>query len=86
MNQTLSLVGLFLPMFIDFAVQKITDDKLKFIVAFLICALVGGLLWLAGGKNGGIEGVSLSILSVYALCEASFKLFYKNSELRKNLL
>lgn len=85
MNHTLSLVGLFLPMFIDFAVENITNDKLKFIVSFLICALVGGLLWLAGGKTGGIEAISLSILSVYALCEASFKLFYKTSELRKQL-
>ena len=81
-----NLIGLILPFVIDLVNKYVLDSKIKFVVSFLVCALVAVLFKLPELKAGDVSEVLQSVAVVFAEAQVVYKLYWEKSSLRAKVL
>jgi len=78
-----SLIGVILPPIIDLVNTKISNEKVKFVVSFLICSAMGVAVNYPKLKFVSLEEVLGSIALIFAGAQASYRLYWKTSNIRR---
>lgn len=83
----MELIGVFLLPLIDIINRRISDKDLKILVSMIVCVLAGLLSNFVENKQtlGNAESIARSILAVYGLNQAAFKLIWEDSSMRAKL-
>lgn len=85
-------LALLLPVFFDLLVSKFEDSRVKFLVTFFLCTVIGaGLSYLETNfvfMNAKMiaESIVETTLMVFGLTQISYNLGYKDSSIRKTML
>lgn len=79
MNEELGLVGIVLPPVIDLLNSYIVDSRIRFLISFAICALLGAAL---AGFSSWSTVVHMTTI-VFATAQATYNLGWKESDIRQ---
>ena len=80
------LIGLLLPPIIDLINKHIGKEKIKFVVSFLVCMVVGVAMNFNDLNTESIGDLLGSISVVFASAQASYKLYWEKSSIREKIL
>jgi len=75
-----TLVGLFLPFVIDAMNKGVTNSRVKYLVSVFLCLGLGILLNLEKATVGDVLG---SGALIFTSAQTMYKLYWKNSKVRK---
>lgn len=78
-----NLIGLILPPFIDLINKKITDAKIKYLVALGVSILAGLLVNLDKLNVNDIPALLGSIALIATEAQAAYKLYWEKSPIRE---
>lgn len=81
-----NLVGLILPPFIDMINKHVTDVRAKYLIALGVSVVVGVLVNLPKLKASSPVEILGSIAIVATAAQLSYKLYWEQSDIRKDLL
>jgi len=86
----MELIGIIFPPIIDLINRFVKDSAVRFLIAFIICTIVGVFLnWIETGfiyadRLLAFQSISGSILAVYGASQISYQ-FYKDSSVQKTI-
>jgi hypothetical protein len=80
------LVGFFMPPLVDVLNRDIKDETERFIVSTLLCAIAAFIIQYPSLRLGSVEGFAGTIALLFTESQTIFKLYFKQSALRGQLL
>lgn len=82
----LKLIGLVLPPVIDLINKHFEDSRVKFLISFIFCAVIGtGSHFIVNGGFVSLDSLSSDILSIFALSQVTYQLGYADSKIQKEI-
>lgn len=76
----MKIVALILPPIIDIINSKISNSQVRFLVAFLVCAIIGLIINYTNNLfKFNVNAIPDDILSVFAISQISYQVVYKDS-------
>lgn len=85
MTITDPVIGLFLPVLIDFINKKVTDTKARYVISLVTCLVVALLVNWQEFVNKDVGAVLASAGTIFVTATSVYKLYWEQSTLRSKI-